>query len=126
MIFTIKDVQTENNVIYVSGSTLTGSIKGVWKSDIMPIINRSYNVELAFTATDRKSITISRPPANTAVTGDMVVFTGLCESIDEIYYIRFSYDGLEMLDVTNDDFTIKKGDYIYFSKYFHETEIYPY
>ncbi|MCM1507192.1 MAG: hypothetical protein NC177_08680 [Ruminococcus flavefaciens] len=77
----------------------------------MPVIDRSYNIELAFTDTDRKSITISRPPANTAVTGDMVVFTGICESIDEIYYIRFSSDGLEMLEISNDDFTMKQGSY---------------
>lgn len=125
MLFTVTEIQTEKNIIYVSGNTLSGKLKGIWKNNNIPFIDRTYNIELAFSTTDRKSVTMSRPPSNIETTNDRVVFTGICEDIDEIYYIRFS-DGLEMLDITDDDFTIRKGDYISFSKHFNETEIYPY
>lgn len=126
MLFTVTEIQTENNIIYVSGSTPSGNLKGVWKYRDSPVKDKSYNIELAFSTTDIKSITFSKPPANIEINGDKVIFTALCEDVDEIYYLRFSFDGLEMLDITNDDFTIKKGDYISFSKHFREIGIYPY
>lgn len=126
MLFTVTEIKTENNIIYVSGSTLTGHLKGVWKYRDFPIKDKSYNIELDFSTTCRKSVTISKPPASIETTGDKVAFTALCDGIDEIYYLRFLSDGLSMLDITNDDFTIRKGDYISFSKYFNEIEIYPY
>lgn len=42
------------------------------------------------------------------------------------YLFDIDNHGLEMLDITNDDFTISRGDYISFSKRFDEIEIYPY
>lgn len=126
MLFTITEIQTENDIIYVSGSTLTGHLKGVWKYKDFPINDKSYNIELDFSTTYRKSVTISKPPASIETTSNKVIFTALCEDIDEIYYLRFLSDGLSMLDITNDDFTIRKGDYISFSKHFREIEIYPY
>ena len=126
MLFTVTEVQTENNIIYVSGITPSGNLKGVWKYRDFPVKDKSYNIELAFSTTDRKSITLSKPPANIETNSDKVIFTALCEDVDQIYYLRFSFDGLEMLEIVNDDFTIQKGDYISFSKHFRETEIYPY
>lgn len=126
MLFTITEIQTENDIIYVSGSTITGHLKGVWKYRDFPIKDKSYNIELDFSTIDRKSVTISKPPVSIKITGDKVKFTALCENIDEIYYLRFLPDGLSMLDITNDDFKISKGDFISFSKCFHEIEIYPY
>lgn len=126
MLFTVTEIQTENDIVYVSGSTITGHLKGVWKYRDFPIKDKSYNIELDFSTIDRKSVTISKPPVSIKITGDKVTFTALCEDIDEIYYLRFSSDSLEMLDITNDDFTIRKGDYISFSKHFLEIEIYPY
>lgn len=126
MLFTITEIQTENDIIYVSGSTLAGNLKGVWKYSDFPIKDTSYNIELNFSTIDRKSVTISKPPVSIEITGDKVTFTALYEGIDEIYYLRFSSDGLSMLDISADDFTIRKGDYISFSKHFREIEIYPY
>lgn len=126
MLFTVTEIQTQKNIIYVSGSTLSGNLKGVWKYRDFPVKNKSYNIELAFSTTDRKSIILSKPPANIEITDNKVIFTALCEDVDEIYYLRFSFDGLEMLEIVNDDFTIQKGNYISFSKHFREIEIYPY
>lgn len=127
MKFTIRDIETENNEIMVSGNTAIGDIKGIWHYKNIPLLGESYNIELEFGAIDRNSVIIntSVTSANSRIIDDKVIFTGLCEDIDEVYYLRFS-DGLEMLDITNDDFTIKKGDFLSFSLSVIEIGIYPY
>ena len=37
-----------------------------------------------------------------------------CEDIDEVYYIRFADDWLEMIEIVVNDFDISKGDCISF------------
>lgn len=127
MLFTIRDIETEKNVILVSGSTAIGDIKGIWHYKNLPLIGESYNIELDFGTIDRNSVIINTntTSANSRIMYDKIIFTGLCEDIDEVYYIIFS-DGLEMLDITNDDFTIKKGDFLSFALLFSEIGIYPY
>ncbi|MDE5557977.1 MAG: hypothetical protein K2J32_09885 [Ruminococcus sp.] len=128
MLLILTDIITENNITFVSGNTHIGSIKGIWKSSVTPVIMQHYNIEIDFGVIDRNSIIINKEATdvNSEIIDDRVVFTGLCEDIDEIYYIRFSFDGLEMLDIKNDDFTIRKGDFITFSIQFSEIGIYPY
>lgn len=127
MLFTIREIETENNVILVSGSTAMGDIKGIWHYKNIPLIGENYNIELDFGAIDRNLIIVNANAASakSRIMYDKVLFTGVCEDIDEVYYIRFS-DGLEMLEITNDDFTIKKGDFLSFSLLFSEISIYPY
>ena len=36
----------------------------------------------------------------------MIVFTGICENIDDVYDIRFDIDWLEIVEIGNDDFEI--------------------
>ena len=129
MLFTITEIRNENDGILVSGETLTGRIKGIWKSDrLSPAVGKSYQIELDFGITDRNMININpnAKNASTEICNDKVVFTALCESIDEIYFLRFSFDGLEMLEMEHDDFTIKEGDFLTFEKPFAEIGIYPY
>lgn len=128
MLFTIRNVETENNIIFVSGSTVTGDIKGIWKYKNIPLIGKNYNIELDLGTIDRNLVVINKKAtsANSRIIDDKVIFTGLCEDIDEIYYLRFSSDGLEMLDIKNDDFTIKIGEFLSLSLLFSEIGIYPY
>ncbi|MDE6671154.1 MAG: hypothetical protein K2K16_03060 [Ruminococcus sp.] len=128
MLFTLTDIITKNDIIFVSGVTHTGSIKGIWKSSLIPVLMQHYSIEIDFSVIDRNSIIINKDSTdiNSEIVDDRVIFTCLCEDIDEIYYIRFSFDGLEMLDIKNDDFTIKKGDFITFSVPFSRIGIYPY
>ena len=129
MLFTITEIRNENNIILVSGETLTGRIKGIWKADALsPAVGESYQIELDFGITDRNIINInpSAKDTSTEVLNDRVSFTALCESINEIYFLRFSFDGLEMLEIEHDDFTIKEGDFLTFEKPFAEIGIYPY
>lgn len=127
MLLILTDIITENNITFVSGNTHIGKIKGIWKSSVTPVIMQRYNIEIDFGVIDRNSIIINKESTdvNSEIIDDRVVFTGLCEDIDEIYYIRL-FDGLEMLDIKNDDFTIRKGDFITFSVKFSKIGIYPY
>lgn len=117
----------------VTGDTACGTLKGVWKSNnIAPEAGKSYNIELTLGlntgSVERKDIIIehSKTSAEIRMADDGIIFTGRCEEIEDIYYIRFSDDGLEMLDITGDDHTVKKGDLITFLMKFDEIGIYPY
>lgn len=58
---------------------------------------------------------------------DAVMFHGICEGMDdEVYYIRFDADWLEMLD--RDLITSKKeeGERISFSSSIYDIQVYPY
>lgn len=67
-----------------------------------------------------------RTPA-TALTGDTVVFHGLCEEVDEaLYYLRFAADWLEMIDICAISTPKKAGDLISFSAPVDGIKIYPY
>jgi len=128
LLFTITKIETENHLLFVTGSTHSGILKGIWKGDNSPVIGKSYQTELSFEIIDRKQVTVRQSQTDTEITiiDDKVRFTAICENFDEIYFIRFSFDGLEMLEIENDDFTIREGDFISFSQQFHEIGIYPY
>lgn len=128
MLFIVTTIENQNGILYVSGSTPIGYIKGVWKGEMKPELRKNYNIELNLDAVDRKSIVVNKEltASNMRIINDSVFFTGSCEDIDEVYYIRFSSDGLEMLDIQNDDFTIKKGDFITFSLPCSGIVIFPY
>lgn len=129
MLFTVTEIKKQENLIFVSGQTRTGQIKGIWKTDsLSPAVGNRYQIELDFGITDRNTVTVN-PDAkevSTEILNDKVLFTALCESIDEIYFLRFSFDGLEMLELINDDFSIQAGDFLTFEKPFTEIGIYPY
>jgi hypothetical protein len=107
--------------------------KGIWKDDgSNPLQGKSYNVELTLglnkQTTERKDVIIEKKQTEPliAIQCDSVRFTGLCEEIEDIYFIRFFPDALEMFDIANDDHTITVGDYLTFSLPFDEIGIYPY
>jgi len=128
LLFKVTDIQNQNGIPFVMGCTFCGTFKGIWKSDAPPVLGKSYQIELSFPIIDRKQVIVnhSKADAEIRIVDNQVIFTGICESIDEIYFIRFSFDGLEMLEIENDDFTIQEGDWISFSQQFHEIGIYPY
>ena len=133
MLFIIQKIDNTDDAVIVTGETHCGIIKGIWKSKtIRPVTGTSYNIELTFglsiAAIDRSDVTIepAQMKAAVSITDGRVRFTGLCETVEDIYFIRFSFDGLEMLDIENDDHTIKEGNYLTFSLPFEEIGIYPY
>lgn len=129
LLFTVIEIKSEQNEIIVSGRTDTGMLKGIWKADsISPMIGESYQIELDFTLTERNSVTIQKAPAKACIEmiENKIRFTALCEAIDDIYFLRFGFDGLEMLEIAHDDRTIQTGDFISFEKNIREIGIYPY
>ena len=128
MLFTVQKTDNTGDVVFVTGETRCGVIKGIWKSETLrPVIGKSYNIELTLGlgtgAVDRRDVKTASGQAKTSisVSDGKVLFTGICEAVEDIYFIRFSDDGLEMLDIENDDHTIKAGDHITFYLPFEET-----
>lgn len=129
MRMTIRTIEYTNESIYVTGNTDIGSIKGVWQYSELPIQNSSYFFELNLGELDRREISIIKEEnACPCVSSDgrQVSFKGICEEVDDVYVIRFAPDWIEMLEVDNDDFTIRKGDTISFSTDSASIIIYPY
>ena len=132
MLYTIYKIEKADNSLIVTGETSCGTIKGMWKSNDEPVSGKSYNIEISFglktASVSRDDILIDNKRTESAVSirDGKNFFAVLCEDIDEIYYIRFSFDGLAMLDIENDDHTIRKGDFLTISLPFDEVGIYPY
>lgn len=123
----LSNKQLVNNMIVVEGTTEIGSIKGLWKCAEKPVIGEIYFVELSIENLHRNQIWIKenmkKPKVYTE--GEYVWFRGICEDIDEVYYIRFALDWLEMVEI-NEDNTIKVGDCILFNQRYDHIAIYPY
>lgn len=126
MLFTVITIENENDKTFVTGSTTVGYIKGVWKSEDTPVNGKKYQVELTFPSVEKSAVTVTPDDRGARILGDKTYFSGICEDIDEVCYIRFSVDSLEMLDITDIDDTIKKGDCIAFSFSFDDIGIFPY
>ena len=56
-----------------------------------------------------------------------VVFKGICEDVDdEVYFVRFDIDWLEMISIQEFSTKKKAGDFMAFSADYYGIEIYPY
>ena len=128
MLFNIFKVETKADIIYVSGNTYTGCLKGIWKSKTAPKTGLKYNIELNFADTVGNTAYVNNGILKPSIDigGGRVIFNGVCEDIEETYFIRFSVDALEMIDLENADINIQKGDILTFSAAFDEIGIYPY
>lgn len=124
----INEKRNINNKVIVGGTTDIGFIKGIWKSMKEPIIGEVYSAELNIDEIPKGQVsTISNKMEQPKVyiDGEYVCFIGKCEDIEDIYYIRFANDWLEMIEI-NDNDIIKKGDYISFKQVYTFIWIYPY
>lgn len=128
MRFTIDEIGYEGNKTIVKGKTSIGEIQGVWKHTEPPVIRNNYYVELNIESPEEVKMPSKM---NTFpfvyLDNESVVFRGICEGLDdEVYYLRFEADWIEMLDI--DAITVKKqkGDSISFAADYYSVEIYPY
>ncbi len=132
MLFTVHKIEKTDNSFIVTGETSCDTIKGIWRSKDEPVSGKSYNIEISFgiktSSVNRDDILTDNTRTEPAVSirDGKNCFAVLCEDIDESYYIRFSFDGLAMLDIENDDHTIRKGDFLTFSLSYDEAGTYPY
>lgn len=128
MRFIIDKVEQQEHMTLVMGKTSIGTIKGIWKYAEPPIISNNYHIELSIAYSCEVDISqeIQCVPF-VYIDNDKVVFKGICEDIDEdVYYLRFDIDWLEILDVNTIATKKQIGDYISFSASIYCIEIYPY
>lgn len=122
----ITKIIRENNRIIVDGFTETGFIKGKWHDDVPPVIGKTYSAELDIRRLKKQIAVSAWEEAYTKVCGDTVKFVGICEDNDEdVYYIRFDIDWLEMVEIPESEPLIKY-EYVEFSADYRDIEIYPY
>ena len=127
MRFTVTNADTQNGMTTVTGETPVGMLAGVWHDRNAPVPGHTYQIELEFGTVDREAVSpVQAEDAAIRVSGETVIFTAECEDFDEIYYLRFSADGLSMLDIANDDRTIRPGMFLTFSCRIAQVGIYPY
>lgn len=124
----VYEIIRQTDKITVSGVTAIGRIKGIWEGKAAPVIDTAYHVELGIDRLTELSAGPSAPPAPTVSTsGDIVTFQGVCEAMDDdVYFVRFDTDWLDMIDIS--EFTLPKeeGDLIFFSANCYDIKIYPY
>lgn len=128
MRFTIDKIEQQKNMILVTGRTSVGTIAGIWKYAEPPVIGNDYHIELGILYPCEIDISQkSRHVSLVYVDNDNVIFKGICEDIDEdVYYLRFDIDWLEMIEIDSIATKKKIGDYISFSASIYGVTIYPY
>lgn len=125
----INEIRYENKMIVVEGITAIGSIKGIWKDKEIPNLDNIYSVELNIKELNKNNISIlsnREEQIRVFLKDTRVFFVGRCEDIEDVYFIRFTDDWLEMLEIDDNDIGIKKNDLILFSQKYNSIWIYPY
>ena len=125
----VSSIQNDNENTVIYGITEIGIIKGIWKYEESPVLLNAYSVELSFEKFDKQIVIEHQEEIYAEIWGidDTVHFHGICEDIDEdVYYIRFADDWLDMVEIPGDTPEINKGDHVYFSAKYRNVHIYPY
>ena len=127
MRYGVKKIEYEKDMIIVTGDTEVGTIKGVWKYREQPIANKGYFVELSYMKFEKKFVQSSMHILNALMCEDTVTFNGRVEDMDEdVYYVRFAIDWLDMIEISDSCGQINKGDFASFSVRYDYIWIYPY
>ena len=125
----IYEINYQADRIAVSGITAVGTVRGIQMGKEAPVIDTTYHVEFSIDSPTELSVEQSTfsDPMVSEKNGDIVTFHGICEEVDEdIYFVRFDVDWLEMIDISKLTSTKIKGDCISFSADCHDITIYPY
>ena len=128
MRFEIDEVTQHGHMTIVAGRNSVGRLKGIWKYELPPVIGKGYHVELSIDSPCQADIVQKkRVSPSIYFVEDTVIFQGICEDMDEdVYYIRFDIDWIEMLDINTIASQKKKGEYLSFSANVYGISIYPY
>lgn len=126
----INTVERENDTVIVCANTEVGAIKGIWRNKEIPTGGEAYFVELTIKDFSQKItyfLSDNDTRTNVILKNNEMLFTGYCEDMDdEVYYIRFDRDWLEMVEIPEDGVEINRGDYVMFSAYYKDVLIFPY
>ena len=125
----VRDISEHDGLTIVTAENELGKFRGIWRYREAPVRDGTYSVELTFCggkALDGSRVTVTEAEgAEISCEGGLNTFTAECEDIDDIYYLRFAPDALEMLDIENAP-DIRQGDFIRFSLPYEMVGIYPY
>ena len=116
-------IEFDNSTYGVTAHLDNGFVKGIWRSNEIPSVGETYDVELSFPPVKLEKIdeTVS---SVIIINSDIVEFKGLCEEIDEdIYVIRFDINWFEMIEKVNLNIII--GDFVKFELRYTNIFIYP-
>jgi hypothetical protein len=123
----IEKFEYQEKILIVTGKTSIGMIKGIWKNEKEPTIGEKYFVELSIDMPIERKVRKEDLSSLAVLDNENVIFVGVCEDIDnEVYYLRFDIDWLDMLDIKAIASKKKKGDYISFFSNWRNIEIYAY
>lgn len=124
----ITKVEQKDNDVIVNVNTDIGEIKGIWTSKAIPNKGDVCYIEFNFVDYSQYITRLyNSSPAKVTTWEDEICFIGYCEDMDEdIYYIRFGSDWLEMIEIPENDVKIEKGDCVTFSVKCEDIQIYPY
>jgi len=128
MRFLIEKIEQQEYMTFVTGKTSVGTIKGIWKYAEQPVVGNQYHIELSIDAPhDINSLQKMQCFPSVCLDYEEVIFQGICEDMDEnVYYLRFDMDWLEMLDVQTASVKKQIGDFVLFSASVYGIKIYPY
>ena len=128
MRFGIEEVMQHGGMTIVTGRTSVGRVKGIWKYEEPPVIGQAYHVELSIDYPCEADIVKKKKMFPSVVlVEETAIFQGICEDMDEdVYYVRFDVDWLEMMDIHVFASQKKKGEYLSFSANIYGIIIYPY
>ncbi len=125
----IKNIEYEESGIITTCNTEIGDIKGVWRGKTTPVINSICHIELNLQTIQSDQINVlhkSQDVPKVYCCNNCVFFKGICEDFDEVYFIRFMQDWLEMLDFPSIENIIDIGDTVLFWTNYRNIGIYPY
>lgn len=130
----VRSIQNTKNGLMAECLTNIGIIKGIWKSNAEIVIGNIYHVELSVDHSyNFKDNTLTHydeyPEERIHVFTDnnKVTFCGIVESKDEdVYYIRYAFDWIDMIEIPKEDTLIPIDHYIEFCADSKNIFIYPY
>ena len=128
MVFRVDEIAYEfDQMIVVTGKTHAGEIKGVWKYREKPVKNQRYFVELSYDIFEKKISKSSDKILNVSMDEYVNTFYGEIDGMDEeVFYIRFAVDWLDMMISEDASSELRTGDYVTYSVKYQNTKIYPY
>ncbi|ADU23341.1 hypothetical protein [Ruminococcus albus] len=125
----VTDIYEETGVTMVTAECAIGKMRGVWHFREAPVKGKSYGIEFTFNNNepiDGSTAEVLKGGSECISTdGKVNIFTAKIEDTDDIFFLRFSHDGLSMLDI-KDPPAVNIGDFLRFTVECVKTGIYPY
>ena len=129
MLIRVTDISEDSGITMVTAECAIGKMRGVWHFREAPVKGKSYGIEFTFNNNEPIEGSIAEVLKGgsecISTDGKVNIFTAEIEDTDDIFFLRFSHDGLSMLDI-KDPPSVNIGDFLRFTVECGKTGIYPY